>query len=290
MNDLKGIIGAVTAVTGFEKGSGKTTFLNHALPIARSAGPVAAFTIGVDGSLKARETGVPVPEIHVETGDVVLTTETFARASNARFEVLETLPGRTVLGRLLVGRAARAGSITLVGPEHFSLLAEIIDLVRRENWVQSVLVDGAVNRITQVSALGDVRFAFTVRADRANLAKVAARVRSLAELSALPIEADTADASHRIEGPLTSELMKALPEGTKAISVEDFTKFFLEPNELMRALERYRFSVRRAFELLCFSVTLRDVTREAFALAVGPSASAKLLFNPYEARPSEALP
>ena len=30
---LKGIAGAVTAVTGFEKGSGKTTFLNYALPV-----------------------------------------------------------------------------------------------------------------------------------------------------------------------------------------------------------------------------------------------------------------
>ncbi|HWQ07736.1 MAG TPA: hypothetical protein VN436_01465, partial [Holophaga sp.] len=178
MNALKGICGAVTAVTGFEKGSGKTTFLNHALSIARPAGPVAVFSIGVDGSLKARETGAAVPEIRVFPGDVVLTTELFARASGARFEVLETLPGRTALGRLLVGRALRGGSVTLVGPEHFSLLAEIIDLVRRERWAASVLVDGAVNRITQVSALGDVRFVFTVRADRANLAKVSERVRT----------------------------------------------------------------------------------------------------------------
>jgi hypothetical protein len=283
MMELKGIAGAVTAVTGFEKGSGKTTFLNHALPIARTAGPVAAFTIGVDGSLKAREAGVTVPEIRVEPGDIVLTTEGFARASGGRFEVLETLPGRTALGRLMVGRTVRAGSITLVGCEHFSLLADIIVRVRQEGWAQSVLVDGAVNRITQVSALGDVRFAFTVRADRSNLTKVSARVRAVTELSSLPVDSTGAGAL-TIEGPITTESLKTLPEGTTAISVEDFTKFFLDPSELFRALERYRFSVRKAFELLCFSITLRDVSRQEFLQAVGLQAGERILFNPYEIR------
>ena len=281
MRELAGIAGSVTVVTGFEKGSGKTTFLNHALPIARRTGPVAAFTIGVDGSLKARESGAPVPAIRVEPGDVVLTTETFARASEARFEVLEALPGRTALGRLLLGRAVRKGSVTLVGPEHFSLLAEAIAQVRHEGWAASVLVDGAVNRVTQVSALGDVRFAFTVRADRANLARVAAKVRSVAALTALPTGAEGV----RIEGPLTAEALKQLPAGTVALSVEDFTKFFLEPAELFRTLERYRVQVRRAIELLCFAATLRDVTREAFLAAAGPEAGARLLFNPYEVLP-----
>ena len=46
MQALAGVEGAVTAVTGFEKGSGKTTFLGLALPHARRAGPVAIFTIG----------------------------------------------------------------------------------------------------------------------------------------------------------------------------------------------------------------------------------------------------
>jgi hypothetical protein len=281
MRELQGIAGAVTAVTGFEKGSGKTTFLNHALPIARKAGPVAAFTIGVDGSLKAREAGDIVPEIRVEPGDVVLTTEGFARASNARFEVLDTLPGRTALGRLLVGRAVRGGAITLVGCEHFSLLAEVIARVRQEGWAASVLVDGAVNRITQVSALGEVQFVFTVRVDRANLARISARMRAITVLSSLPVLPPEPD-HLRLEGPVTTERMRVLPVGTAQISVEDFTKFFLEPSELFRVLERYRFSVRKAFELLCFSIALRDVTREEFLQAAGPAVAAKALFNPYE--------
>jgi len=151
-------------------------------------------------------------------------------------------------------------------------------------------VDGAVNRITQVSALGDVRFAFTVRVDRANLAKASARIRALAELAELPLEIHPAAGVHRVDGPLTAETLKTLPEGTQALSVEDFTKFFLDPSELTRALERYRITVRRAFELLCFAITLRDVSRSEFLLAAGPRAGARLLFNPYEVGSGEARP
>ena len=85
-------------MTGFEKGSGKTTFLNALLPVARKAGPVALFSVGVDGTLKARD-GAHAPDVRVEAGDVVLTTDLFAHASSARLEVLEALPGRSVLGR-----------------------------------------------------------------------------------------------------------------------------------------------------------------------------------------------
>jgi hypothetical protein len=273
--ELEGLQGAVTAVTGFEKGSGKTTFLNLALPYVRKAGPVALFTIGVDGAHKAAEGG----EIQVEPGDVVMTTEAFARASGARFEVLEAVPGRTALGRLFLGRATRAGSITLVGAEHFSILSAMADRVREEGWAVSTLVDGAVNRLTQVSALGDVAFVFTLRVDAANLDRAAAKVRALAALAGLPVMPEPAEGILRFEGPLTTEALKTLPRELQGLSLEDFTKCFLEPADLLRLLERTPVSVRRGFNLAGFAVALRGVRREAF-LAQAPVE--RLLFNPFE--------
>lgn len=280
MQGINRVAGAVTAVTGFEKGSGKTTFLNLALAYARACGPVALFTIGVDGGLKARDTAAPVGELHVEPGDVVMTTETFARASDARFEVLEAVPGRSALGQLLLGRAVRPGSITLVGTEHLSILAQLIARVRDEGWVRSVLVDGAVNRITQVSALGPMQFVFTVRVDPSNLERVAARIQALDALAALPTGPGPGP---QLQGPITPALLAELPQGAAAFSAEDFTKFFLEPQELQRTLARYQCSVRRAFQLLGCSVALRDVSRAEFLKAVGPRAAERILFNPFEA-------
>ena len=279
MRALGEVAGAVTAVTGFEKGSGKTTFLNFALPYARARGPVALFSIGVDGALKAGEAGAS-GEIQVQPGDVVMTTEAFARASTARFEVLEALPGRTGLGPLLLGRAQRAGSVTLVGSEHFSTLAQMIERVRAEGWAASVLVDGAVNRITQVSALGAVKFVFCVRVDPVNLARVAARIRALAALAALPTVAEPAAGTLRLEGPISAETLKSLAPGSP-LSAEDFSKFFLEPQDLLRTLERQAWSLRRPLDLLCFAVALRGLEPAQLLAAVGPAAAADVLLNPF---------
>jgi len=277
MFDLGEVAGAVTAVAGFDKGSGKTTFLNLALARARTAGSAAVFTIGVDGARKA-DGG----ELHVEPGDVVMTTESLARDSDARFEVLEAVPGRTALGRLMLGRTVRAGSVTLVGTGHLSTLAQLISRVREEGWASSVLVDGAVGRITQVSALGPAQFVFTVRVEPATLAPAARRIQALAALAALP-EGDPG--ALQLQGPITLDTLKALPRGAEALSAEDFTRFFLEPQDLLRMLGRYRWSVRRSFRLLGFAVTLRGVTRPAFLEALGPGCPANLLFNPFEVTP-----
>lgn len=282
MMKLEGVAGAVTAITGFDKGSGKTTFLNHAYSIARRTGPVAVFTIGVDGAQKARDSHLSPPEIQVKAGDIVMTTQPFARASNARFEILEAVPGRSALGSLFLGRALREGSVTLVGSDHLSVLADMITRVRQEHWADSVLVDGAVNRITQIQALGDVNFVFTARIDRTTLSRAGERIRNLAALAELPVEPEPAGDWHRVEGVVNAATLAGLPVGTTKLSIEDFTKVFLESSELARTLERFDLSVRRAFRLLGFAVTLRDVNRTELLQAVGPSVAAKLLSNPYE--------
>ena len=280
MPGLAEVAGAVTAVAGFDRGSGKTTFLNLALARARASGPAAVFTIGVDGARKAGEDGRSGGEIRVEPGDVVMTTESLARDSDARFEVLDAVPGRTALGRLLVARTVRAGSVTLVGAGHLSTLAQVITQVRAEGWAHSVLVDGAVGRITQVSALGQAQFVFTVRVEPASLPRATARIRALAALAALP-----EGGPEPLPGPITLDTLKALPPGTQALAAEDFTRFFLEPEDVLRTLARYRCSVRRTFRLLGFAVTLRGVSRPAFLEALGPEAAAGVLFNPFEVAP-----
>lgn len=281
MTGLEGVAGGVTAVTGFEKGSGKTTFLNALLPVARRAGAVAVFSVGVDGGLKA-QSGTAAPEVLVEEGDVVLTTDLFARHSSARLEVLETLPGRSVLGRLLLGRAVRRGGVTLVGADSLAALSGAVRLVREERWAASAIVDGAADRVTQLGALGDVGFVYTVRVDRGNLPRVAGRLRALVALSQLPVVPDPPTGALRLEGPLTDEVRQGLPEGLVALSLEDFTKVFLSPAEMLRFLSRVTCSVRRGFRLLGVVPALRDVGPEELCREVGPAVAARLLPNPYE--------
>ena len=64
--------------------------------------------------------------------------------------------------------------------------------------------------------------------------------------------------------------------------MEDFTKVFLEPQDFERALSRLEIGVRRGFRLLCFAVTLRNLSRAEFLQAVGEELEGSILFNPLE--------
>lgn len=268
-------------MTGLEKGSGKTTFLNALLPVARKAGPVALFSVGVDGGLKARDSA-RAADVRVEPGDVFLTTDLFARASSARLELLEAFGGRSVLGHLVLGRAVRGGEVTLVGAESLAALSEAIDLVRRERWAASSLVDGAASRVTQVGALADASFVFTARVDRGSLARVAERLRALVALAELPVSPEAPAGALRLDGPLTESVRDALPPRLAALSLDDFTKSFLPPAALLRFLGSVACSVRRPFRLLGVVAALRDVSRAELELAAGPAVAARLLANPYQ--------
>jgi len=267
-------------VTGPGKGSGKTTLLNALRPAARKAGPVGLFSVGVDGGLKAGERA-RAAEVGVEDGDVVLTTDLFARASSARLEVLEALEGRTVLGRLLLGRAVRRGEVTLVGAESVGALAGVVALARSEGWAASCLVDGAASRLTQVGALGGARFVYTVRVERGNLPRVAEELLALVALAELPVFPEPPAEALRVEGPLTEEGRSRLPTPCPPLSFEDFTKLFLPPRALLRLLTAAPCSLRRGFPLLGVVAALRDVTRDELEAAAGPSVVPYLLENPY---------
>ena len=268
-------------MTGLEKGSGKTTLLNALLPLARTAGPAALFSVGVDGGLKARDSA-RAAEVRVEPGDVVMTTDLLARASSARLELLEALDGRTVLGRPVLGRVVRGGEVTLAGAENLAALSGAIDLARREGWAASALVDGAASRVTQVGALGDAAFVYTARVDRGNLARVAERLRALVALAELPVAPEPPPGALRLDGPLTETVCEGLPKGLGALSLEDFTKSFLPPAALLRLLAGVAVSVRRGFRLLGIVASLRDLAPAELAGACGPAVAARLVANPYE--------
>jgi len=274
MECCKAMEGVVTAVTGLGKGSGKTTFLDLALARLRPAGPVAAFSIGLDGAQKPQG-GL----VRVRPGDLVLSAESLVRASDARVEVLESLPGRAGLGRLLLGRVLRGGSVTLAGCEHLSLMGELIARVRAEGWARTVLVDGAFNRLTQVAGLGELGYVLTARVEPSNLGQTVARLRAMALLDRLPGPVRGALAW---EGPLTISALRTLPEGLDALSLEDFTKVFLEPRELVTLLGRMKLGLRRRLPLRALVVGLRGLERKPFLEALGVEAAPYVLFHPCE--------
>jgi hypothetical protein len=230
--------------------------------------------------------------------DAVITTAPLARTAGAGLEVIGALPGRSAVGRLCVCRAVRAGTVALVGPEHLGQLASAIEMVRQENLVESVLVDGAAGRLTQAGALPDAQVVYCAMADGSNLLRVAENIELVSRLADLPVEdigesgesggqgangangASGAPQTLRLEGPLTPSVLDGLPKGTTHVSIGSLSDCFLDAPSFERAARRMEITVRRQIPLLRFAVALKDVKREAF-LAAAPSAAGRAVFDLY---------
>lgn len=292
LDTAEDFMGQVTFVTGPEKHCGKTTFMNRAAGIARrgalaSARPgPALLTAGYDGESRDFLSGARKPTVPVCAGDLVLTTERFARPCFP--EIIEVLPGQTALGRLCIARARRDSVVALVGPDGNSQIAWAIDRIVTGGLTDTVLVDGAINRITQVASQPGGRFVYVLRVDRSTLRQAVGRVRRIGLLTSLPVAAQDeprggASQVFWLDDALTAETAARLPATAKLVVVEDLTKVFLGESELLAFIRERTLQVRRSLGFGGFVVSCRGLGNEEFLAALDDARLAGLVaFNPYE--------
>lgn len=285
-------LGRVTFVTGPEKHCGKTTFLNRALALVRAAGERPAFlSVGYDGEARDSLSAARKPSVPVAAGDVVVSAERFLRDGRILPEILEAFPGGSAFGRICAARAGRTGRIVLVGPEGNEGVSRVLSFLRDEGAARTVLVDGAINRITQVASWPGARFVFVLRADAAGLDKVARQACRLSLLASLAPAAPGFGAGEGeviLAGPLTAATAGALPKSARAVAVEDFTKVFLDDGELRSFLAGRELRVRAPIECAGIVAILRGVSRETFLSRLDEGTAARIVFNPYETSPGAA--
>ena len=205
-------LGRVTFVTGPEKHCGKTTFMNRAAELARRGARAAGrpapalMTVGYDGESRDFLSGARKPAIPVTAGDILVTAGRFAMPCSP--EILDVLPGSSTLGRLCIARATRGATVALVGPENNALVGWTIRRIVGEGLTDTVLVDGAINRMTQAASMPGARFVYVLRVDGAGLERAISRMRRLAALVRLPLAAEAPageGAPFILEGALTNE-------------------------------------------------------------------------------------
>jgi hypothetical protein len=276
--------GRTNLVSGPGPGSGKTSFAKAALASLRLAGErCALISAGVEGA--APRHGQGRDQVALEPGEVFLVPAAFLRSATCEPEILDAVPGSSALGRLAIARARRRGLATLVGPERNEYLAWAIGRIREENWASTVIVDGALNRLTQAATLGGVRLFFAARAGRADFQRVASRMRHMHDLVRLPEYAKAPKVPGatvlRHAGPFTSADASRLHPDVRTVVVGDFTKVFLEGRELRSLLKSVALYVEKAVEFGGFSIALRDIRRATFAEALGESAAAVVSWDAY---------
>ncbi|MFO7674212.1 MAG: hypothetical protein R6V74_10935, partial [Lutibacter sp.] len=137
------LLNKTTFLVGNKKNAGKTTFLNYALAQVREVVRPAFFTIGIDGEPSDLIFDTPKPKVYTEIGDYVVTSGLMINKSDALFEIIHVFPYKTVLGRLVLAKTLRSGSIELVGSEDNKQLDEIVDYLRNEEHIKTIVIDGA---------------------------------------------------------------------------------------------------------------------------------------------------
>ncbi|MFA6091571.1 MAG: hypothetical protein WCU88_00285 [Elusimicrobiota bacterium] len=298
---IDGLRGRVIFITGSAKNAGKTTFLNYALNClrpahgrsrtafgggassrCRSVGPVGFLSVGVDGEPEDLVFGSPKPRVRAAAGDLLATTDRLLAASDAGCELLQVFPGTTALGRMVLARASREGFVELAGPENNSRLPELIEALQKKG-AKTVLIDGAVDRVTQVSSGGAAGFVLVVRVDPRKLGSAQDLLRLQSALSRVEVRGgalpeDGAD----VEGALTQQKLSALPVALRVLRLEDPGKVFLSWREWREASRTRKFLFKQGCEFLGCCAVLFDVSREDFERGLAPEDLANVFYNPYE--------
>lgn len=290
LDDPRSWSGRTLFAAGPGKDAGKTTFLVRAAALARRAAaeaglkPPGLLSVGYDGEARDYLSGACKPTVPVEAGDVYVTAERFLRQGGASPEILEASPGRSALGRLCVARATRAGRAALVGPEGNGIVAELLSIILDGGLASVALVDGSVNRITQIASRRDALMAYALRIDRGNQDSSLDALRRVALLLGLPLAgglrgagmaggdganlAGTPDMANappafELDGALTASSAATLPKEARAVIVGDFTKVFLDYRALLAFMRTRSLLVRSRPEFAGFVAVTRGLSDEA---------------------------
>lgn len=286
---IEALLHRTVFIVGNKKNAGKTTFLNYALGHLRQKGRVAYLSIGVDGETVDQIFGFEKPRVVAEEGDIVLTSELALRYTVATYRPLKQFPYPTVLGKPMLIEIKKGGIIELIGPENNSQLSKILKYIKEEMKIDTILIDGAVSRITQVSSFENAAFVYIARVEKWRLLSAIEDIKRIFELRNCkilqPEENKPAKKVQIIHGALTSDRAEKISKEEKEIVIEDFTKVFLDYRELLRFKRNHRLYYKIGFDLLFCVVNLIDVGEKEFLAALSDKKLEKdLVFNPMNAK------
>jgi hypothetical protein len=285
MDFIKGLKDRTVFIVGSKKNAGKTTFLNYALSRLRGSGAIGALSIGVDGGAQDLVFGSPKPQVRAERGDILLCAETALAGADLHYEILNVYPFRTAIGRPVLLRALRAGRAEISGPENNEQLGGILADMRRHG-AGTVLVDGAVDRITQVAAGGRAAFVYVARVEPENLDSSAAAIKLVWAAAAVQLcraGEKLPEPVFVIDGALTPGRIPGRDIKCGTLVIEDFTKVFLSWQQWAELKNRFELRFGAKPDLAAFVVNLCDVSRTDFEKKLAlPALAERIVYNPYE--------
>ena len=281
------LINKTTFLVGNKKNAGKTTFLNYALKQVREVVSPTFFTIGIDGETSDLIFDTPKPKVYTEIGDLVVTSDSMVNKSDALFEILHVFPYKTVLGRLVLVKTLRRGTVELVGAEDNKQITEIVDFLRSLKAENTILIDGAASRATQVASVRKSNFYYIIKIDHKSVNADINKLKTIALISKFKSISEVNDVENKevfeIEGALTVSKLLTIPENCKLLLINDFTKIFLDYSGVTELTRKLEIAYKIPYQLNSFVVILKDIVKRDFEKILEQhNIKETILYNPYE--------
>lgn len=286
--DIKNqLINKTTFLVGNKKNAGKTTFLNYLLKHAREVVRPAFLTIGIDGETSDLVFETPKPRVYTEIGDFVITSDMMINKSDAIFEIIHVFPYKTVLGRIVLASTLRAGYVELVGSEDNSQLTDIINHLKEKENINTIIVDGAASRTTQVASVKNSQFYYIMVMDQKTFNSDFSKFRTLSVISKFKSVNQITDIESKtvyaIKGALTESKLAEIPANCEILILDDFTKVFLDLNKVSDLSKSMEIVYETRYELASFVLIFKDVKKKDFENLIQKNKIKEpILFNPYE--------
>ncbi|MBN2051372.1 MAG: hypothetical protein JW760_13045 [Spirochaetales bacterium] len=281
MIPLDELAGRVTFIAGSAKNAGKTTLLVYLLRLLRGSGALCFGSAGLDGEQTCAVTGEEKPSVTCLPGDLVITSSRAVEESRGNFEILEVFPWHTGMGRTVLVRTLREGSLELVRPETNSRLGIVLETARALYPDLTVLVDGAAGRLTQSASVLRAGYLYTALMNPSNVEKVSRRIRLLGLLDRLPEWRDETEEAVMIPGALTGKTI--LPEGTEPVVLEDHGRVFMTCREFEKLTASRRVYTRRKIPLRFCVPRFVDLERKKALSELKKTApEVTFVMNPFE--------
>lgn len=296
--------GRVNFVAGFAAASGKTMLAKAILALLREKGlKCALISAGYEGGGKRRGSAAvkshapeasdlemlafDMPAFEVERDEVFSTAASMLPFLDCLPELIAGPAGSSALGPIVLARAERSGSAILAGPARSEALAMLVEAARHLPGIDAVIIDGTLDRLTQLSVLPDPQLYCAVRADRADCQQIAKRMAAFYQLVHLPKwdAPQTREGEALVfEGALSSAALEK-HKGAKAVPIiiKDITRVFLRPDEIASLSVQGRLFVQQEIAFRGFIVALRDIEPEEFMSYLPHDVADSIInWNPYE--------
>lgn len=265
------------AIAGLNKNAGKTVTLMYLMEkLSYTSYTIGTTSIGFDGERKDMIFGNEKPEFRVPKNTYIATASAVLSNYRGEYEIIKNTFLQSPLGEIYIIKSKTDSSLEIVGPSSLDGLEKVKKMLLE--YVDLVLIDGAYNRITQISPKLCTTAILAVGGDSLSKSiKELSRLYNLFNLQtfelfdleavfetencaiicdgklekATPSQIGNYNVEYCVwNGALTDHLVNKLLKKCEKIVVEDLTKVFISAKMLKSLMLKQRLYVHKHIDLV----------------------------------------